>query len=118
VRALFTRALALDEAWESGAILEPIIALDGLPMLLGGSAERARRHFDRAVALSQGKSASLYVTMAASVALPARDRTTFQRLLKQALAVDVSQPSTLRLANVIAQKRARSLLSSADRLFR
>jgi hypothetical protein len=118
VRALFTRALALDEAWEGGAIHEPLIVLDGLPRLLGGSVDRARQHYDRAVALSQGRSASVYVTMASSVALPARDRPGFERLLKQALAVDVSKPSALRLPNLVAQKRARAMLANADRLFR
>ncbi len=41
----------------------------------------------------------------------------FERLLQQALTIDGAQQPDLRLANLIAQKRARFLLASADRLF-
>jgi predicted anti-sigma-YlaC factor YlaD len=116
VHALLSRALELDETWESGAIHEALIAVDGLPRLLGGNAERARAHFDRAVALSNGESAFAYVTMAESVAQRAKNRAEFERLLRAALAI-TSAPPSLRLQNLIAQKRARFLLARADRLF-
>jgi hypothetical protein len=116
VRALLTRALELDEAWENGAIHEAFIALDGLPFLLGGNSTRARAHFERAVALAKGESAFAYVAMAASVSQPAGDRAEFERLLRAAIAIQASPPS-LRLANLIAQKRAKFLLSRIDRLF-
>lgn len=118
VRALFERALALDESWAMGTIHEAMIALDGLPALLGGSRARARTHFERAVALSGGQSAFAYVTLASSVAAPARDRAEFERLLRQALAIDPARTPALRLANLIAQKRARFLLSRANQLFK
>jgi hypothetical protein len=117
VRALFARALALEEAWEGGAIHEAMIAVEGLPLLLGGSPARAKEHFDRAVALANGQSAFAYVAMATSVAQPAKDRAQFEKLLRAALAVDVSQRPSLRLANLIAQKRARALLAQMDKLF-
>ena len=117
VRALFTRALELDEGWESGTIHEAMIAVDGLPVLLGGSPARAKEHFDRAVVLGRGQSAFAYLALATSVAQPAKDKAEFQRLLKAALAVDVSQRPSIRLSNLIAQRRARMLLSQADRLF-
>jgi predicted anti-sigma-YlaC factor YlaD len=117
VRALLTRALQLDESWEGGTIHEAMIALESLPALLGGSAVRAREHFDRAVALSNGESAFAYVALATGVAQPARDRAEFERLLRAALAIDVAERPSIRLANLIAQKRARYLLTQTDRLF-
>jgi hypothetical protein len=117
VRALFTRALELDEGWESGAIHEAMIAVEGLPFLLGGSPVRAKEHFDRAVALARGQSAFAYLTLATSVAQPAKDKAEFEKLLKSAIAVDISQRPSIRLANLIAQKRARTLLSQIDKLF-
>ena len=116
IRALLMRARELDEGWEAGALHEALIALDGLPLLLGGNPARARAHFDRAVTLSQGESAFTYVTMAVSVAQPARDRVEFERLLRAALAIDGERPS-LRLSNLIARKRAAFLLARIDRLF-
>ena len=109
VRALLARALELDERWEGGAIHEALIALEALPELLGGSAERARAHFDRALELSGGYSAFAYVTMATSV--PSREES--EKLLRSALQVDVNQRPEMRLANLIAQKRARFLLRTA-----
>lgn len=117
VRALFARALQLDESWEAGAIHEAMIAVESLPVLLGGSPVRAREHFDRAVALSKGDSAFAYLTLATGVAQPARNRAEFERLLRAAIAVDPSRRPSLRLANLIAQKRARFLLSQIDQLF-
>ena len=118
VRTLFARALQLDEVWEAGAIHEAMIAVESLPVLLGGSPARAKEHFDRAVTLSDGQSAFAYVTMATGVAQPAKDRREFERLLRAAIAIDVSKRPSLRLANLIAQKHARYLLSQMDRLFK
>jgi hypothetical protein len=117
VRALFSRALQLDDTWDGGAIHEAMIAVESLPVLLGGSAARAKEHFDRAVALSNGQSAFAYVAMATGVSQPAKDKREFERLLTAAIAIDVSKRPSLRLANLIAQRRARYLLSQMNRLF-
>ena len=117
LRSVFQRALELDPAWNAGAIHEGMIALEGLPPLLGGSPARARDHFDKAVELSAGQSAFAYVTLATSVAQPAKDKAQFEKLLKTALAIDASKLPALRLSNLIAQKRARHLLSRIDKLF-
>lgn len=116
VRVILDRALALDERWERGAIHEAFIALDGLPALLGGSADRARQHFDRAIELSGGQSAFAYVTMAANAA-SARDRASFDKWIKATLAVDSDKIPEMRLANLIAQKRARVLAGKTATLF-
>jgi predicted anti-sigma-YlaC factor YlaD len=116
-RALMVRALALDEGYDQGAIHAAMISLEAVPESMGGSPARARRHFDRAVELSGGQSAGPYVTMAMSVAQPAQDRAEFERLLNQALAIDADQYPAWRLANLLAQKRARFLLARVDALF-
>ena len=46
------------------------------------------------------------------------DRREFERLLRAAIAIDVSKRPSLRLANLIAQKHARYLLTQMDRLFK
>jgi TRAP transporter T-component len=117
VRAVLKRALELDPSWEFGAIHEAMIAVEGLPPMLGGSPVRAREHFEKAVQLSGGASAFAYVTLATSVAQPAKDRAEFERLLRAALAVDVAKRPSLRLQNLIAQKRARTLLARIEALF-
>ena len=117
VRALMDRALELDETYARGAIHEALISLEAVPEAMGGSPQRARQHFERAVELSKGQSAGPYVTLAGSIAVAAQDRAEFERLLNQALAIDVDKDPTLRLANLITQRRARFLLANANDLF-
>lgn len=117
VRVLLGRALALDEGWNGGAVHEAFISLDGMSVLLGGSAARARSHLEQAVRLSDGQSAFAYVTFASTVSVRAGDRAEFERLLRSALAVDVDRVPQRRMANLLAQKAARGLLAQADRLF-
>jgi hypothetical protein len=117
VRALLRRALELDESWDHGALHEAMISVEGLPRAMGGSPERAREHFQRALALSGGRRASLYLSLAENVSVPAQDRDEFERLLRQALAIDLDSAPELRLSNRIAQDRARRLLDGIDDLF-
>jgi predicted anti-sigma-YlaC factor YlaD len=117
VRALLGRALALDEAWDRGAIHAALIPLEALPEAMGGSRARARAHFERAIALSDGAAAGPYVSYATAVALADADRAAFEELLRRALAVDPDRDPSQRLANHVAQRRARHLLDRADALF-
>ena len=57
------------------------------------------------------------MSFAESASVGQQNKREFKALLEQALAVDVSKPSDYRLANVLAQKRARWLLSRTDELF-
>ena len=118
VEALARRALALDEGFSFGAIHDFLIAFDGgRPASAGGSASRAKEHLERAVALSFGRRAAPMVTYAESVLVAAQSRAAFEELLKKALAIDPDQEPDFRLANLVAQKRARWLLSRAGDLF-
>lgn len=117
VKALVERALALHEDYNSGALHQLMISLEALPEAMGGSPVRARKHFDRAVELSKGQDPYPYVTLAGSVSLPAQNRDEFVKLLEQAVAIDPEENPSARLPTLIAQKRARDLLSRVDDLF-
>lgn len=117
VRALMTRALALDETFQDGAIHAAMISIEALPETMGGSPERARAHFERAVALSKGLDPGPYVTLAASVSVETQNREEFVKLLTQAIAIDPNENPELRLPSIIAQRRARRLLDRVDDLF-
>ena len=118
VEAMIDRALALDESWDAGAIHTFLIAFeDNRAQRAANPAAAARKHFERAVALSQGMQAGPYVAFAESVAVTAQDRAQFKGLLKQALAIDVNARPQWRLANVVMQRRSRWLLSRTDQLF-
>jgi hypothetical protein len=118
VEQLMARALELDEGWSEGAIHDFYVAYDGgRSAQEGGGPERARQHLDRARALSRNKRLSPIVSYAESVSVGRQDRNEFTRLLEEVIAVDVEAHPTYRLANVIAQRRARWLLARTSDLF-
>jgi predicted anti-sigma-YlaC factor YlaD len=115
--ALARRALELDSDWEYGSIHDFFISYEGGRSSVGGSLEKAHEHFERAVAASHGQRAFPYVTYAETVSVGQQHKTEFEQLLEQALAIDVDAVPELRLANLLAQKRARWLLGRVDELF-
>jgi predicted anti-sigma-YlaC factor YlaD len=114
---LVRRALVLDDGFGGGALHDFMIAYEGRPAAAGGSVERSRQHFERAVALSRGGRAAPYVSLAESVCVGAQNRAEFTALLERALAIDPDKAPENRLANLVAQKRARWLLARVDELF-
>uniref|UniRef100_A0A832I295 Uncharacterized protein n=1 Tax=Eiseniibacteriota bacterium TaxID=2212470 RepID=A0A832I295_UNCEI len=117
VRALIERGLALDEAYEGGALHEAMILLEALPEAMGGSVERARRHFARSVELSGDRKVSPYVTLAQSVSVLRQDRAEFRALLGRALAFDPAAEPARRLETAVLQRKARALLDREDEFF-
>ena len=117
VEAMMRRALALDETFGQGVIHDFFLTYEGSRTAVGGSAERAREHFARSMAIAQNQRAAPLVSMAETVAVAAQDRAEFERLLNQALAIDADAVPAQRLANLISQRRARWLLARADELF-
>jgi predicted anti-sigma-YlaC factor YlaD len=116
VESLLGRALELDEAWDDGSLHEFAISFAAANPT-SHDPRTLEAHYRRALALSRGQRASLYVAYAEAVALPAQDRAQFVSLLDDALAVDVDRDPSHRLLNVIAQQRARWLLGRLEELF-
>lgn len=118
VEALVDRALELDESYDHGAIHTFLIAYEMVRRTASGDpAARAKKHFERALELSGGRTAAPLVSYAEAVALEKQDRAEFESLLNQALAIDPNAVPESRLVNLILQERARWLLSRADDLF-
>jgi len=113
--ALVQRVIDLDESYDEGAADEFFVAYEaGRP---GGSTKLARSYYERALKLSGGKRASLYVAMAEAVAIPEQDSAAFRSLIISALAVDPEAVPDLRLVNTLAHRRAAWLESRAPELF-
>jgi predicted anti-sigma-YlaC factor YlaD len=113
--AMLDRALALDESWNDGTLHEfKLIIAAGRR----GRTDRAvlDAHFARALTLSQGASAGLFVAFAEAVSLPAQNKPEFRAMLERALAIDPDRQPDARLATLIAQRKARWLLGRVDDL--
>jgi len=116
--AMMERARALDEGWGEGALHEFFLSyLAGVAPAEGGGAWRALAERDRALALSLNKKLGPRVAYAEAVLIPAQDRAAFAAELEAVLKADPDETPRYRLVNVLAQRRARSLLEHLDDLF-
>lgn len=116
--AMAERALELDEAWGEGAIHEFFVSLDATRSAAeGGGPQRARAHLERALALSMNKKLGPHVSWAEGILVQTQDRAAFERTLTEVLRADPGEVPKYRLANILAQRRARLLLDHADDLF-
>jgi predicted anti-sigma-YlaC factor YlaD len=118
MEALIDRALALDADWDQGAIHSFLISYEMIRQgATGDPAERARKHFDRAVELTRGAQAGPFVTFAEAVAVEKQDVKLFEELLHRALAINPDAQPETRLVNLVLQRRARWLLARKEDLF-
>jgi predicted anti-sigma-YlaC factor YlaD len=118
MEALMDRALELDESWGDGAIHTFMITYEmSRSGAAGDPAARARKHFERAMALSKGTDASPLVALAEAVTIQKQDAKEFESLLNRALAINPDDHPDNRLLNLVMQRRARWLLSRESELF-
>lgn len=117
VKALIGRVADLDEGYDYGGphlylgVFEVL-----LPPALGGRPDIGRFHFERAIALSEGRHLLTKVMFADQYARLVFDRPLHDRLLHEVLAAGDDLPE-LRLMNAVARQRAVELLESADDYF-
>lgn len=117
VEAVLTRALALDETYEDGALHSYLGILNSLrPPALGGKPDVAREHFDRAIELSGGRDLSIKVEYARRYARLVFDQELHDRLLTEVLDAPVDAPGKT-LFNVLAKREAQTLLASSKEYF-
>ncbi len=120
VKASIQRVLELDESVEQGkAHLYMAVIESLLPPALGGKPDIAKAHFERALVLSEGRNLMAKVLYAERYARLLFDQELHDRLLREVIAVDVSGDvyADNRLINVLAQQKAKQLLSSAEDYF-
>ena len=117
VEAALERALALDEAYERGAIHGYLGILNTLrPPALGGQPEVAREHFERALTLSGNEDLSIKVEYAKRYARLVFDQELHDRLLTEVVNAP-TEAAGLTLFNVLAKQEALELLETAKEYF-
>ncbi len=118
VAAMIERVLAFDDGFDAGGAHEILVTYYGsLPPDLGGSDEKARTHYEKAVALSGGLKAGPYVALALAVSVKTQNAAEFKGLLGKALAIDIDRAPSLRLLNAVSQRQAAWLLDHIDDYF-
>jgi TRAP transporter TatT component family protein len=116
--ALMRRVLELDAAYYyGGAHLFFGVYYGSRPPMIGGDFERSRREFDKARSASQGKLLLVDLLRAQYLARQQLDRSEFERLLSGITQAPVDLFPEMALANAIAQRKAKRLLSKAEEFF-
>lgn len=115
--ALLATVLRIDETFDDGSAHVYLGILKTLrPPALGGKPDEARRHFERAIEISRGHNLGAKVALAENYARLVFDRELHDRVLQDVVEAD-PRVRGMTLMNVIAQRRARELLASADGYF-
>lgn len=115
IEPMIARCLELDENYDAGALHEFMILFEGeRSSEQGGSIQEAQEHFRRATELAQGRKVGPLVGLAETVAVRSQDGPRFRTLLEEALAFDADSAPEYRLANLLAQRRARILLAHTE----
>jgi predicted anti-sigma-YlaC factor YlaD len=116
--ACIEKVMELNPTYAEGACHDFFVSYyGGLPASMGGSEQKAREYFDKAIELSGGRKAGPYLALATTVGIKNQNVAEFKELLEKALAIDTSEKNQNRLTNVIYQEKARWLLENMDRYF-
>jgi hypothetical protein len=114
VQALIERVIELEETYYYGASHTFMgVLLTIRPPSLGGRPEEAKRHFERALELGQGKLLTTYVMYAKSYAKLMYEEELFFDLLDTVLNSPVDTVPELTLVNTLAREQARDLIADA-----
>ncbi len=117
-QALLDRAEALDADAAGGAIHVLQLAVEaGRPDAGADALERARRRYERALSVTGGRDAGVHVAMAEAIAQRRGTKAEFEALLQRALSVNADADPARRLANHVAQRRARWLVTQTEDLY-
>jgi hypothetical protein len=117
VKAGISRVIDIDETVNNGnAHLYMAVMESLLPPTLGGKPELAKKHFDRAIEISNGENQMARVLYAEKYARMMFDRELHDKLLKQVVEANTG-PQDQILINTLAKQRAAELLLGADDYF-
>ncbi|MFT7688963.1 MAG: hypothetical protein ACI9FB_004328 [Candidatus Azotimanducaceae bacterium] len=117
VKYLMAKVLELNELYDNGG---PHLYMGGLetilPASMGGKPEKGRKHFERAIELSNGTNLMTKVVFAEQYAKLTFNKELHDQLLNDVLAADpVIEGMTL--SNTVAKQRAKVLLADSDDYF-
>lgn len=116
--ALIRKVLAWDESYGAGGVHDLMVSYYGAGIDPDPAWKtRAQEHFERALVLSGGNKAGMYLSYALAVTVSNQDVEAFTRLARSALAVDLEAAPGAKLENVIAQRKARWLLANVEKYF-
>jgi len=119
VGKLLKAALKLDPSWNRGALYSAMISYMATRSDLTNDAliDTVTKYYDLAVSLSDSMDAGPFVSFAENIDKKFQYKSEFIRKLEYVNGMNVNQDYELRLVNIIAQERAKWLLTKTDEYF-
>lgn len=116
--AVLEKIASLDPNYSNGAIWDVLTQIYvAAPVDFGGDYERGVFCFEKAMEVSKGNLAGIYVTKAKSFCIPEGNKKEFEESLNKALLIDVDKDPENTLMNVLNQSKAKRLLACIDDYF-
>ncbi len=116
--AIMDRAMELYPDFREGGLHDFYVLYYGsMPDYMGGSFEKARKHYKLALETAGKKVTSPHLSLATSVSVQEQKVDEFKELLNRVLEVDPDADPENRLLNTINQRKAKWLLEHVDNFF-
>jgi len=116
---LLEKAIDLDSKWGRGALFSAMMSYTSArPDLFGQNhIDSVTYYFDRAISESDSLDAGVFVSYAELIDKKFQKKAAFEKKLKYVLKMNINEDSYFRLTNIIAQERAKWLLSKKSDYF-
>jgi hypothetical protein len=116
-RSLLERSVELDPSYNDAGGLGVLGTVEAMfPELFGGSLEKARENYERALELSHRRNHLIQLGYARNYAVNKQDRELFLKLIHEILDAP-DQGDDIRLSNKVARHRAERYLQRVDQYF-
>jgi len=112
---LLERVIQINDTFNEGAAYDLLLSYEASRP--GGDLNKARHYYNKALNISKGKRAALYLNLAENVSVREQNLEEFKNLLDRALSLEVNAYPELTLENSIAQRRALWLKKITSDLF-
>ena len=116
---LLKRAINMDPKWNNGALQSAMMNYTASRMDLTKEVikDTVNFYFNKARDYSNSLDASIFVSYAELIHKPDQNKIDFIKTLEKSLSINTKKDSYFKLSNIIAQKRAKWLLSNLENYF-
>ena len=116
---LLKRAINMDPKWNNGALQSAMMNYTASRMDLTKEVikDTVNFYFNKARDYSNSLDASIFVSYAELIHKPDQNKIDFIKKLEKSLSINTKKDSYFKISNIIAQKRAKWLLSNLENYF-
>ena len=116
---LLKKAIKIDPKWNNGALQSAMMSYTASRMDISREAmkDTVNGYFQKARDYSNSLDASIFVSYAELIHKPDQNKADFIKTLEKSLLINAEKNSNFRISNIIAQRRAKWLLSNLEDYF-